>query len=352
MQHDERTEEALHSPASLIHTPLPGHFTDHSPPPPLTLCTPPHSHTTIPLSSHCTHSSSHYTPLALTLHSPHPHPHPPHSSPAPLSLVGPLKLHIVRVLLRQCSPVHGQVTLTAIAREERHGALTRGPGGGRGKGCVHRRQSGLQGGGPGGVSPIVGGGVHGRGRRGKGSSLPCLDCLQGTILQCCMMTATTQVPLQVYVRTCVAVHTDSTHNTQNVGHDMLMAHKHPAHTDGTCLPLPPLAFHMWLLVWEMLSASGSLMSRCAKGKCLSSELSASSTLRNCWLALCNYINVYRRMHRRTCVQTVPHRRSMLTFLHTYNNSHIRTHAYTVYVCMYIHMYIHTYIRTYAYAHCF
>lgn len=227
MQYDERTEEALHSPASLIYTPLPGHFTDHSPPPPLTLCTPPHSHTTLPLSSHYTHSSSHYTPLALTLHSPHPH--PPHSSPAPLSLVGPLKLHKVRVLLRQCSPVHGQMTLTANAREERHGALTRGPGGGRGKGCVHRRQSGVQGGGPGGVSPIVGGGVHGRGRRRRGSSLPCLDQLQGAILQCCMMTATTQVPLRrVCAYVCSCVHGLNTQHTE----------RGPRHAHGTQPPTP------------------------------------------------------------------------------------------------------------------
>ena len=48
-------------------------------------------------------------------------------------------------------PVHSKVTLTAIEGEERHGTLTnsqgtRRPGERRGKGCVHLRGSGLQGG--------------------------------------------------------------------------------------------------------------------------------------------------------------------------------------------------------------
>lgn len=62
-------------------------------------------------------------------------------SPAPLRLVGSLKLYIVSVIFCQRSPVHCQVTLTAITRKERYGSLTsnqatRRTGGRRGKGHV------------------------------------------------------------------------------------------------------------------------------------------------------------------------------------------------------------------------
>ena len=69
------------------------------------------------------------------------------------------KLHIVCVTLCQCSLVHCKVTFTATEGEERHGTLTnsqgtRRLGGKRGKGCVHLRESGLQGGTLGELPPL------------------------------------------------------------------------------------------------------------------------------------------------------------------------------------------------------
>ena len=123
--------------------------------------------------------------------------------------------------------VHSKVTFTAIEGEERHGALTnsqgtRRPGGRRGKGCVHLRESSLQGGGPEGAPPFVSGAAHSRGKRGSCGPLPFLGRLQGTTLQCCMAsalvaTAAAQVAL-AYM--CSCVHGLDTCETQNADYGM------------------------------------------------------------------------------------------------------------------------------------
>ena len=149
-------------------------------------------------------------------------------------------------------PVHSKGTFTAIEGEERHGALTnsqgtRRPGGRRGKERVHLRESGLQGGGPGGVPPFVSGAAHSR--RG-GAAVALCPSLVGCKGQHC--SAAWQVLLWLLqlhrwpLHTCVAVYMGSTrvrHRMRTMACHTGLQVQHVLQCLATCLatralPLP------------------------------------------------------------------------------------------------------------------
>ena len=389
------TAHFTHPPHSPLHSPSPqptsltlptAHFTHpphsplHSPSPQptsLTLPTahfthPPHSplHSPSPQPTSLTLPTAHFThPPNSPLHSPSPQPtsltlptahftHPPHSplhSPSPFTLIGSLKLHIVCVTLCQCSLVHSKVTFTAIDGEERHGALTDGqgtrrPGGRRGKGRVHLRESGLQGGGPGGVPPFVSGADHSRGRRGTCGPLPFLGRLQGTTLQCCMasaLVATTDLNIPRYTHTYTHLYL---HKTRNSNTQSLQTSTHKRYLSppaGLGMPHEAASVGGAQVFWvpHVEVCQGEVLQLSVVGHFHLEELLASTVQLQENMVVGNgtmytskahtYIHTYVHSH----IQYMYH--SMLTFSHT-QHTHTCTHMH---ICMYIHTYVNTHMCT-------